>query len=130
MKNEISEAVTLTINQSIATGILPDKLKIHLNWESHINKIANTIIKTIVILNKLKHVLPLISLSIMYHSLILPHINHGILVWGHQAHRIYTPKESNKIITLTLTQIPFTWNLNFSSLTTYTNSNNSNFISN
>ena len=25
----------------------------------------------------------------MYNSLILPHINYGILVWGHQAHCIF-----------------------------------------
>ena len=61
----------------------------HLNWESHINKIANKIIKTIGILDNLKHVLPLNIFSIVYNSLILPHINYGILVWGHQAHRIF-----------------------------------------
>ena len=63
-------------------------INIHLNWESHINKIANKIIKTIGILNKLKHVPPSNILSIMYNSLILPHINYGISVWSHQAHRI------------------------------------------
>ena len=55
-------------------------INIHLNWESHINKIANKI--TIGILNKLKHVLPLNILFIMYNSLILPQINYGVLVWG------------------------------------------------
>ena len=70
----------------------------HLNWESHINKIANKIIKTIGILNKLKYVLPLNILSIMYNSLIFPNINYGILVWGHRMFKLQ--KRAMRIITL------------------------------
>ena len=37
----------------------------------------------------------------MYNSLILPHINYGILVWGHQVHRIFKlQKKTIRIITL------------------------------
>ena len=37
----------------------------------------------------------------MYNSLILLHINYGILVWGHQAHRIFKlQKRAIRIITL------------------------------
>ncbi len=68
----------------------------HLNWQSHTNKIANKISKTIGILNKLKHFLPPNTLYSMYNALILPHINYGLLLWGHQAHRIF--KLQNKAI--------------------------------
>ena len=37
----------------------------------------------------------------MYNSVILPHINYGILVWGHQAHRIFKlQKKAIRTITL------------------------------
>ena len=55
-------------------------------------------IKTIGILNKLK----LLNIwSIMYNSLILPNINYGILVWGHQVHPIFKlQKRAIRTITL------------------------------
>ena len=52
-------------------------------------KIANKICKIIGILNKLKHILPQQILSTIYTSLITPHVNYGILLWGHEATRIY-----------------------------------------
>ena len=58
-------------------------------WHSHTTKIANKICKIIVIRNKLKHILPQQILSTMYTSLITPHVNYGILLWGHEATRIY-----------------------------------------
>ena len=61
----------------------------HLNWHSHTTKIANKICKIIGILNKLKHILPQQILSTIYTSLITPHVNYGILLWGHEATRIY-----------------------------------------
>ncbi len=40
------------------------------------------------ILNKLKHVLPLSVKLYIYNSLILSHINFGILVWGYKCNKI------------------------------------------
>ena len=57
----------------------------HLNWNHHNTDVANKIVKTVGILNILKRDLPLNVLRIMYNSLILPHLNYGILLWGHQA---------------------------------------------
>ena len=54
----------------------------HLNWDSHIKKVAHKISGTTGILNKLKHFLPQHILRTMYNSIILPHINYGILAWG------------------------------------------------
>ncbi len=48
----------------------------HLNWKMLTDKVSNSISKTIGILNRLKHFLPIqIKLS-LYNSLILSHINY------------------------------------------------------
>ena len=70
----------------------------HLNWHSHTTKIANKICKIIGILNKLKHILPQQILSTIYTSLVTPHLNYGILLWGHEATRIYKHKLQKKAI--------------------------------
>ena len=44
--------------------------------------------KNIGILNKLKHFLPLKTKILIYNSLIVSHLNFGILVWGYQCDRI------------------------------------------
>ena len=53
-----------------------------LAWTRHIDKVANTISRTIGILNKLKHVLPVYTLKTMCDALIVPHLNYNILLWG------------------------------------------------
>ncbi len=60
----------------------------HLNWNTHNYKISNKISKSMGILNKLKYFLPLKFLSLIYNSLILSHLNFGILAWGYQCDRI------------------------------------------
>ena len=60
----------------------------HLNWKSHIDKLANKISKTMGVLNKLKHYVPLNARMIIYNSLILSHLNYCILVWGYRCERI------------------------------------------
>ena len=66
-------------------GIIVDK---HLNWNSHIKKISKQIAKTTAIMNKLKHYVPNDTLLTLYNALILPHLNYGILLWGHKANRL------------------------------------------
>ena len=51
----------------------------HLNWSNHIDKTANKIAKSIGMMNSLQTTLPLNILRIIYNSLILPHLNYGIL---------------------------------------------------
>ncbi len=58
------------------------------NWKSHINKISNTISKSIGILNKLKHFLPLNIKILLYNSLILSHLNFDILTWGYKCEKL------------------------------------------
>ncbi len=60
----------------------------HLNWKSHIDKLANKISKTMGVLNKLKHFVPLIARVIIYNLLILSHLNYCILAWSYRCERI------------------------------------------
>ena len=61
---------------------------------------ANKISRTLGILNKLKHVLPIYTLKTMYSALIVPHFNYNILLWGFNSKRISTlQKKAIRIIT-------------------------------
>ncbi len=55
----------------------------HLKWKSHIDKLSNKISKTMGIINKHKHYVPLNARMILYNSLILSYVNYCILVWGY-----------------------------------------------
>ena len=56
----------------------------HLNWTSHVDMLSAKLSKTIgrPILNTLKHVLPINIMRTLYTSLILFHLNYGVLLWG------------------------------------------------
>ena len=54
----------------------------HLNWTKHMDILSAKIAKTVGILNTLKHVLPINILKMIYNSLIMCHLNYGILLWG------------------------------------------------
>ena len=60
----------------------------HLNWNPLVKIVSNKLVKTVGVLNILKKTLPLNILRIIYNALILPHLNYGILAWGHQAKRL------------------------------------------
>ncbi len=60
----------------------------HLNWKSHTDKLSNKISKTMGVLNKLKHFVPLNARVMIYNSLILSHLNYCILAWGYRCERI------------------------------------------
>ena len=55
-----------------------------LNWNTLICKlhVSTKVSKSIGILYKLKSILPLYILKMLYNSLILPHFLYSILVWG------------------------------------------------
>ena len=78
----INGTIVEFVDNFVFLGIQINK---HLNWNHHNTDVANKIVKTVGILNMLKIYLPLNVLRIIYNSLILPHLNYGILLWGHQA---------------------------------------------
>lgn len=73
----------------------------NLNWKHHIDKISNKISRSIGILNKQKHFIPLQSKLHIYSSLILSYINFGILSWGYNCERVIKlQKKAVRIIIL------------------------------
>ena len=77
------------IEQVCEFNFLDITINEHLNWKDHIDKISNKISKTMGILNKLKHFIPQKAKLHIYNSLILSHLNFGILAWGYQCDRIF-----------------------------------------
>ena len=78
-------------------GIIFDE---HLDWNQHRQKVANKISRTLGLLNRLKHTLPQLTLKLLYNSLIVPHLQYGILTWGFQNTRISKlQKRAMRIIT-------------------------------
>ena len=60
----------------------------NLSWNNHISKISSKIGRVIGVMSKLKRLIPSHSLKLMYNSLVIPHINYGITLWGHNTNRI------------------------------------------
>ena len=54
----------------------------HLTWKNYINVVTNKIAKVPGILNRLKHIFPQNVLLSLYHTVIISHINYGMLLWG------------------------------------------------
>ena len=73
-------------------------LDTNLNWRKHTEKRSNKCSKTIGVLNRLKYVLPLDIKVLLYNTLILSHINYGIMIWGYQRNRIKSIQK--RLITL------------------------------
>jgi hypothetical protein len=72
----------------------------YLSWNSHVDKICTKVSKTVGILCKLEHVLPVYILKTLYNSLILPHLTYGVLLWGRGNTRLFTlQKKAVRIIT-------------------------------
>ena len=65
------------------------KIQNNLKWDTHINSISLKIGRTVGILNKLKHSLPLNISHLFYCTSIVPHLHYGILLWSYANVRIY-----------------------------------------
>ncbi len=73
----------------------------HLSWKPHIDKVSNKISRSIGILNRHKHFIPLQSKMHIYSSLVLSYLHLGILSWGYQCDRIIKlQKKAVRIISL------------------------------
>lgn len=78
------------VDTFVLLGITIDK---HLSWKTHLETTCSKIAKVNCVLSKLKHSLPCDILKTIYNSLILCHINYGILLWGNHCSKI---KKSQK----------------------------------
>ena len=94
---EINNHIIERVKEFNFLGMLFDE---HLDWNQHIHKTANKISRTLGMMNRLKHTLPHFTLKLLYNSLILPHIQYGILCWGFKYNRIFKlQKRAMRIIT-------------------------------
>ena len=59
-----------------------------LTWNKHIDKISSKISKVNGVLSKLKYFLPRHTLKTVYNSLVLPHIQYGITLWGSKCKKL------------------------------------------
>ena len=69
-------------------------LDTHINWKVQTCKTANKISRRIGVLTKLKQYLPSRLLLTIYNTIIVPHLNYGIIAWGYQPCRLATLKKS------------------------------------
>ena len=78
------------IDQVIDFNFLGIHFNEQLNWKSHIDKLSVKCCRILGILNRLKRILPLNIniIVILYNSLMLPHLNYGITLWGFKCERI------------------------------------------
>ena len=53
-----------------------------LSWKPHVQKVSNKVSRTICTLRRLKNFLPAHVLRTLYNTLILPHFNYSIALWG------------------------------------------------
>ena len=71
-----------------------------LKWNDHIDHIVLKISRIIGVLTRLKNHIPLNILITLYNSLLLPHINYSLIVWGHQPSKLTNlQKKCIRIIT-------------------------------
>ena len=71
-----------TIERVDTFNFLGIQIQENLSWKTHINTVANKISKTIGLFRRIKSFTPPSTLLLLYHSLILPHLQYGILLWG------------------------------------------------
>ena len=88
---QIAESNIEYVDNFYFLGITTNK---HLNWTSRVDALASKISKTIGVLSSLKHILSINILRRIYNSLIVCHLNYGVLVWGTQSNL------NNKIVKL------------------------------
>ena len=73
-------------------GVLIDS---NLTWKYHISHVASKVSKTIGIIARLRHFIPMSALLHIYRSLVLPYLSYGLVAWGQAAQT-----HLNKIFTL------------------------------
>ena len=70
------------IQQVNKTKFLGVVIEEHLNWALHISHLCNIIARNVGILQKLRYFIPTYVLKILYHSLILSHLQYCTLLWA------------------------------------------------
>ena len=77
------------INRVVDTKFLGVIISSNLTWNKHIDIVINKISKTLGILCKVRHLLPLVGTRTLYMSLVEPYINYCNLVWAQPDPTVY-----------------------------------------
>ena len=78
----INDTSLQNVNEVKYLGITLDQ---NLTWESHINELCKKVAPKIELLRRLKYKLPIDQLKTVYQSIVQPHIDYAITVWGYAA---------------------------------------------
>ena len=70
------------IEQVLSTKFLGVWVDSKLTWQQHIDHVSMKISKALYLLNRIKHKVPKSSLLSLYYSIIYPHFNYCVIVWG------------------------------------------------
>jgi hypothetical protein len=66
-------------DNALFLGIVIDD---ELNWDKQAKRVGDKISRTQYTINRLKNTLPNSALKMLYNSLLLPHIQYGLVIWG------------------------------------------------
>ena len=87
------------VNEFKYLGVLFDNC---LKWDIHISKTVSKISRTISCIKRIKYYLPKRILKLLYDSLILSHIDYGIVLWG-----MFSKVSFGKVTKVTTSLCPF-----------------------
>jgi len=73
------------VDQFNFLGIIIDK---HINWKAHGDFITKKLSKTLGIISRVKNIIPCNTLLNIYNSLVLSHLNYGLLLWGWKCQKV------------------------------------------
>ena len=69
-----------------------------MTWKPHIHKITKKISQIAGVINRLKNTIPKSAIMHIYNSLVLPHLNYGVLAWGKSIHINNITKIQKRIV--------------------------------
>ena len=105
---KVSDNIMLKIDNHVIERVYSTKfmgviIDSKLHWKDHIKRVKSEISKSIAILHKVKDILDVDSMKLLYSSLVFPYINYCIEVWGNtfksNIHPIYVlEKKALRII--------------------------------
>ncbi|KAJ8033651.1 hypothetical protein HOLleu_23963 [Holothuria leucospilota] len=90
-----TENIILTLNKtrvpaSRHTKFIGTIIDCKLSWKEHISSVCSKISRRNGVLNNPKYFLPQSTLLLLYSSLIFPHVNYNLLLWGNAKKRLLT----------------------------------------
>jgi hypothetical protein len=72
----------IVIQEKQFTTFLGIKIDANLNWKYHITQIKGKLKSAIFMINRIKNLIPKENLHTLYHTMIQPHLDYGLILWG------------------------------------------------